>query len=133
MEFKEEAKPFYQAAGDGELYQQEEPLERDRGLMRDYYPEAAAYVQPFVKDACDRLDYEGSFIYDEYPDKWSMERTCKEICRQIEAEEPVESMENRRRPDRRPDRGLLEELVGSLFCDEIHGRRCRRRRLRRFF
>lgn len=131
MEFKGEAKPFYQTVGKGKLYEQEEPLERDRGLMHSYYPEASVYVQAFVEDACDRLDYEGSFIYDEYPDKWTIERTCRDICRRIEESRPVESMESRRR--RREDRGILEELVGALFCDEMHNRRCRRKRFRRFF
>lgn len=139
MEFKEEAKPFYQTVGKGKLYEQEEPLEKDRGLIHSYYPEASAYVRAFVEDACDRLDYEGSFIYDEYPDKGTIERTCSAICRQIEESRPVEAMERRRRRrpdrefDRRPERGILEELVGVLFCDEMHNRRCRRRRLKRFF
>lgn len=129
MEFKEEVKPFYRTVGKGKLYEQEEPLERDRGLMHSYYPEASAYVQAFVEDACDRLDYEGSFIYDEYPDKWTIERTCQRICRDIQESSFVESMQRRRRPNE----GLLGELVGALFCQEMHNRRCRRRRLKRFF
>lgn len=129
MEFMEEAKPFYKAAGRGKLYEQEEPLERDRGLMQSYYPEASVYVQAFVEDACDRLDYEGSFIYDEYPDKWSIERVCRGICREIQESQSMETMESRRRPER----GILGELVGALFCQEMHRRRGRRRRCRRFF
>ena len=142
MEFKEEVKPFYQTAGEGKLYEQEAPIEKDRGLMHSYYPRESGYVRAFVADACDCLDYEGSFIYDEYPDRWMMEKTCRDICRRIEesrAEESMETMEttgktetmeNRRRGR---DRSFLEELVTALFCEEMHSRRCRRRRLRRFF
>lgn len=129
MGFMEEPKPFYKAAGKGELYAQEEPLERDRGLMRSYYPEVSAYVQAFVEDACDRLDYEGSFIYDEYPDKWSIERVCRGICGEIQESRSVQGMERRRRPDE----GILGELVGALFCQEMHRRRGRRSRCKRFF
>lgn len=130
MGFMEEPKPFYKAAGKGKLYEQEEPLERERGLMRSYYPETSVYVQAFVEDACDRLDYEGSFIYDEYPDKGSIERVCREICREIQESQSMESMDRRRQ---RPNEGILGELVGALFCQEMHRRRGRRSRCRRFF
>lgn len=139
----QEIKPFYAAVGQGELFRQETPLEQDRRLMHSYFPENSDYVRAVVEDVMDRLDYEGSFIYDEIPDKWTIERVCRDICGRIEAEldeeqntetEILEMRERRksRRRDRR-DRGLLEELVNALFCDEMHNRRCRRRRIRRFF
>lgn len=130
MEIREERKPFYKTAGKGKLYEQEAPILTDRGLIYSYYPETSAYVQAYVEDACDRLDYEGSFIYDEYPDKWTIERTCREICRQIQDSISMETMEKR---GRRLDMGILGELAGALFCQEMHCRRCRRKRCRRFF
>ena len=121
---------FYQTAGKGELYIQEAPVTEDKILMHSYYPHKAAMLQSYVEDACDRLDYEGSFIYDEYPDKQEIERVCGEICEKIEKNRQMQASE--RRGNSR-DWDFLGELVSTLFCQEMHCRRCRRNRCRRFF
>ena len=100
-------------------------LEDDRKLMESYYPQKAALLQAVVTDACDRLDYEGSFIYDEYPDRWNIERNCRDICRQAEEIQELHAMEKKGEDE------LLGEFVGSLFCQEIYQRRCRRKFLKR--
>lgn len=100
-------------------------LEDDRKLMESYYPQKAALLQALVTDACDRLDYEGSFIYDEYPDRWNIERNCRDICRQAEEIQELHAMEKKGEDE------LLGEFVGSLFCQEIYQRRCRRKFLKR--
>ena len=84
MKDQENRNLFYQTVGKGQFYIQEEPVWTDKTLMNSYYPENASVIQAYVQDACDRLDYEGSFIYDEYPDKQEIERVCREICRKIE-------------------------------------------------
>ena len=40
----------------------EAPAEEEKSLMRTYYPKTAGMIQAMVEDACDRLDYEGSFF-----------------------------------------------------------------------
>ena len=80
----EEKKPFYKTAEKGKFYMREAPAEEEKNLMRTYYPKTAGMIQAMVEDACDRLDYEGSFLYDEYPDKWSIERTCQRIESRME-------------------------------------------------
>lgn len=121
---------FYQTAGKGGLYIQEAPVTEDKILMHSYYPRNAAMMQSYIEDACDRLDYEGSFIYDEYPDKQEIERVCGEICEKIEENRQMQASE--RRGNSR-DWDFLGELVSTLFCQEMHCRRCRRNRCRRFF
>ena len=121
---------FYQTAGKGEFYIQEAPVTEDKILMHSYYPRNAAMVQSYIEDACDRLDYEGSFIYDEYPDKQEIERVCRGICEKIEANRQMQTSERRRDS---MDWDFLGELVSTLFCQEMHCRRCRRNRCRRFF
>lgn len=130
MEAQEKSKAFYQTLGKGQMYKQEAPVHNDKRLMESYYPETAAAVQFYVEDACDRLDYEGSFIYDEYPDKKEIERICREICRKIEKEKITKQEECRAASQ---ERGDLWELTTALFCQELHCRRCRRNRCRRFF
>lgn len=122
----EERKPFYRTAGKGKLYEQEEPIEQDWELMRSYYPETAWFAQGLVEDACDRLDYEGSFIYDQYPDKHSIERVCGGILEKMEGSGELAAMET-------GGKDFLGELVTALFCQEIYRRRHRRRRCKRFF
>ena len=50
-----------------EILGQERVLQQDMRRLRANYPENAAYIQCFVDDACDRMDYEGSRMYDEHP------------------------------------------------------------------
>ena len=38
-------------------------------LMKSYYPRIVQEIQERVEEECRLLDYEGSRIYDEYPDK----------------------------------------------------------------
>lgn len=40
-------------------------------------------IQAEVKAVCDRLDYQGSPIYDEYPDRVAMEQLSQRIARQV--------------------------------------------------
>lgn len=112
----EEKKPFYKAAKQGKLYSQEAPLEEEKSLMLTYYPKTAGIIQALVEDVCDRMDYEGSFLYDEYPDKWRIERICQRIENQMEMQAQSNS-EN-----------LLGEFIKTLFCQELYQRRCRRKR-----
>lgn len=130
MEHVGEINSFYQTVGKGKLYAQEAPVVEDKILMHSYYPPNAAIVQSYVEDACDRLDYDGSFIYDEYPDKQEIERVCRRICEKIEQNKQMQSSEKRKDS---MDWDFLGELVSTLFCQELHCRRCRRNRCRRFF
>ena len=130
MKDQENRNLFYQTVGKGHFYIQEEPVWTDKTLMNSYYPENASVIQAYVQDACDRLDYEGSFIYDEYPDKQEIERVCREICRKIEEEKKMQAAECKAAS---VDFGVLGELATALFCQELHCRRCRRNRCRRFF
>ena len=93
MASMEHRKAFYRT--EGKHYRQEAEAEKEKSLIYSYYPKETVLAQAFVEDACDRLDYEGSFIYDEYPDKWQIERTCREICRQMEGAGELEAMESR--------------------------------------
>lgn len=44
-------------------------------------------IQAEVKAVCDRLDYQGSPIYDEYPDRVAMEQLSRRIARRVSEEE----------------------------------------------
>lgn len=110
--------PFYVAYANPALYDGERIQEQEFALMKSYYPEAAGRIQEKVEEECQLLDYEGSRLYDEYPDRFMLYRLCRKIREQTEGE-----MEAQGVPD-----GLLDELIQVLLCQEISRRRCRRHR-----
>ena len=94
--------PFYVAYANPALYDGERIQEQEFALMKSYYPEAAGRIQEKVEEECQLLDYEGSRLYDEYP----------------EGETAAQGV---------PD-SLMDDLIQVLLCQEISRRRCRRRR-----
>ena len=102
---------------------------RRKGTESEYlkgmYPLSVKRCQCLVEEACDRLDYSGSPMYDEYPDRWMMRRLCgkieKRLKEQGEAPAGGEQEEN------------LRDLIEVLLYHEIYRRRCSRRKCRTFF
>ncbi len=81
------------------------------------YGISAAHVLPAGGqcDTLDHIDYEGSMIYDEYPDKWQIYRLTHMITDKIRNSgegEPVEE-----------DWNKTTEFVQILLCYEIYRRR----------
>lgn len=57
--------------------------EKERDYWQQLYPEEVRRVQRAVEQACDQVDYEGSFLYDEYPDRIALQRMCEGIRQMI--------------------------------------------------
>lgn len=62
-----------------EEVQQGNAILRDFEYFRSMYPMHLKTLQLHVEKACDEMDYKGSPIYDEYPDRVIMEQMCKGI------------------------------------------------------
>ncbi len=59
---------------------EEDPQEmRDMEYWQQLYPEQTRSIQREVSHQCDLLDYEGSVMYDEYPDRIALARICESI------------------------------------------------------
>ena len=110
--------PFYVAYANPALYDGEWIQEQEFALMKSYYPEAAGRIQEKVEEECQLLDYEGSRLYDEYPDKFMLHQLCRQIRTQVEGETAAQGV---------PD-SLMDDLIQVLLCQEISRRRCRRHR-----
>lgn len=110
--------PFYVAYANPALYDGERIQEQEFALMKSYYPEAAGRIQEKVEEECQLLDYEGSRLYDEYPDKFMLHQLCRQIRTQVEGETAAQGV---------PD-SLMDDLIQVLLCQEISRRRCRRYR-----
>lgn len=112
--------PFYTSFGDSLLLEGESIQEKEFALMKSYYPETARKIQERVEEECQLLDYEGSRIYDEYPDRLMMRLLGKGILHSLEKEMVSQEIPS----------GFLEDLVQVLLYQEISRRRCRRKRCR---
>lgn len=130
--------PYYMAYPmDLKEYGEEKRDRRDVEYMKSMYPMSAKKILPYVEEECDRMEYEGSMIYDEYPDRLLLhlmagriydrmkEGEKKEIAMEIEKEQ-VETQELKRKKKDREE--TLMDLVRILLYQEIVQRRCRHRR-----
>lgn len=118
-------------------YGEEKRDRRDVEYMKSMYPMSVKKILPYVEEECDRMEYEGSMIYDEYPDRLLLylmagriydrmkEGEKKEIAMEIEKEQ-VETQELKRKKKDREE--TLMDLVQILLYQEIVQRRCRHRR-----
>ena len=135
MQF-EQPLPFYMAYPFLMPFDQEREQEIDLQLMQSYYSRRASRIQEKVERECDRMEYDGSMMFDEYPDKFMMEHLCRKIEREILSEDEKEDQQQSKTDTRAMERDRgdgLRDLIGVLLFNEMFRRRCRHRRCRRFF
>lgn len=87
---------------------------RDYDYMKSIYPETAKRLIPFVEEECDRMEYDGSMMYDEYPDQLQLRLMCRRIYDRAKDEEenPGE---------------WLRDLIQVMAYQEMCQRRCEHR------
>ena len=109
MQF-EQPLPFYMAYPFLMPFDQEREQEKDLQLMQSYYSRRASRIQQKVERECDRMEYDGSMMFDEYPDKFMMEHLCRKIEREILSEDEKEDQQQSKIETRamERDRGVLE-------------------------
>lgn len=101
-------------------YQQEDSVTRDLEYLQQMYPAEAKKYQKVIAETLDRIDYEGSMIYDEYPDRWQIYRLTQIIVDKIRKarEEQPEAEEKEQ-----PDWNRITEFVQVLLSYEIYRKR----------
>ena len=114
MDFNRRILPFYMSypGMDG----REGNAIRDLEYFGQMYPERVKRYQVRVVEMLDKMDYEGSMIYDEYPDRMSMERIAMSMV-DILRKEANENMEPL------PEDEHFEALIYVLLCNEVYKRR----------
>ena len=115
--------PFYIAQGDAELYEGEWEQEKEIALMKSYYPDMARRIQEMAQEQCQLMDYEGSRLYDEYPDRFMLYHICSIIRDEVVPETSAQAIAD----------SFLDDLIQVLVYQEISRRRCRRKRCRHRF
>lgn len=128
--------PVYPANMYPQAYLDEMQNERDMKKMKELYPEVAKDVLSVVEDECDQMEYDGSMMFDEYPDKVMFERIKNRIYDKVQEKYPVEEEDDRdqamvmqqevyrRYP---PRKNWLGDIIEVLLYQEMYRRRCRRR------
>lgn len=71
--------------------QENEGLQESRQLreieyFQGMYPESMKMLQAYVSAECDKMEYQGSPMYDEYPDQMMVHWMCGNICQNIPAD-----------------------------------------------
>lgn len=76
--------PYYMMYPLPFLREDDKESRKDRDYLRSIYPDTAKKLLPYVEKECDRYEYKGSVIYDEYPDRLQLSfmagRIFKEAC-----------------------------------------------------
>lgn len=103
--------PYYMAYPMPLLYDDERMNRRDYDYMKSAYPDTAKRLIPYIEDECDRLEYTGSMMYDEYPDQLQLRLLCRRIY-----ERAKEGEEN--------PGGWLRDMIQVMTYQEL----CQRRR-----
>lgn len=79
--------PFYMTYPLPMYYQREDTVMRDLEYLQQMYPSEAKRYQKRIVAILDKMDYDGSVIYDEYPDRWTLYRMAENIFRILKQEE----------------------------------------------
>ena len=82
----------------------ERELIQDLEYLQQMYPGDVKRYQKRIVDILDTADYEGSMIYDEYPDRYSL----RSICSILEKEE---------------EQAPAEDMIQVLLFNEVYKRR----------
>lgn len=134
--------PFYMSYPMQNLYLTEMEYERDMERMKELYPREVKRMLEMVEEECDKMEYEGSLMFDEYPDRFMLEQITDRIAERMrQTDENMEGSPRRDDPSAiRPTVGQtmaprddLRNLIGVLLNHEMYRRRCRHRRCNRWW
>ena len=128
--------PYYMAYPMTLDYDDERIERMDFEYLKSMYPEIAKNVLPYVEEECDRMAYENSMIYDQYPDKLQLRMMCGRICENIKRNKKLFRSESMAGISSDTDHGgrWLRDLVEVMLYQELYRRRSGRRRTgRRFY
>ena len=115
---------------------------KDLEYLQETYPVQVRRYQKKISDIIDRLDYDGSMIYDEYPDRLQLQRLAGSIYDMMRSDQKEENgkannvtkynetennateynvTENKVTENNAQE--LSAELIQVLMCNEIYRRR----------
>jgi len=120
--------PFYMAypALSG-IKQDENKWMEDLEYFQQLYPSGAKILQREIRKVIDVMDYEGSLIYDEFPDRFAMQKLTKDIITKIELQSR-EEMKDGEEIKKMLASDNIDEFMLILVLHEVWRRRSRSER-----
>lgn len=100
----------------------EEEIEKDMDYFSRLVPKDLLFITSLIEDECDKMEQEGSMMFDEYPDKEQVVLLAAQVfdrCKECDS-----------LFERNPN---LKDFIQVILCNEMCKRRIRHHnRLRRF-
>ncbi len=146
-----EKMPYYMAYPVPFSYDDERTERMDMEYLKSMYPDLPKRILPYVEEECDRMEYENSMVYDQYPDKLQLKMMCRRVCDNVCRHEPLcleDGMSDAgdggvrgqsgartvKDQERRVEAQSVRDLIEVMLFQELYRRRCdHRRRCRRFY
>ena len=100
------------------MFYEEDTATRDLEYLQQMYPAQAKKYQRKIAAVLDKMDYRGSMIYDEYPDRFMLNKLGKDIADMIKQEEMTEDMSFTPKQWE-----AMEDMIHLLLFYEIYKRR----------
>ena len=94
--------------------------------VKEMYPIAFMTIQDWVERECDKQEFAGSLMFDEYPDKLGVLQMVNNIFRRVKEEE--EQCGDGENCIKYPDDQWLKDIIMVLLLNEMYRRRKNRRR-----
>ncbi len=123
---------FYDENSTYEMFNNYEDEIKDILYLKDLYPASFMSIQNVVDDECDRLEYDGSIMFDEFPDKERLRRLEEKVYEKVKTNLEKTSASNQTGRGM-PAEEWLKDIVCVLLINEMMRRRSRRRIGRRGF
>lgn len=123
---------FYDENSTYELMENYEDEVGDILYLKELYPASLAGLQRIIDDECDKLEYDGSIMFDEYPDKERLIVLENSVFERVRLNFQ-ESIAVRQEERGLPSQEWLKDIVCVLLINEMMRRRSRRRTCRRGF
>lgn len=126
MDSRNKILPFYMTyPGTTWRYPGNGDVVRDLEYFQQIYPTQVRRYQQKVSQILDRMDYEGSMIYDEYPDRFGLMRLSESMLEIIKQEERSRDENLVDTPEKWE---WVEALIFVLLNNEVYKRRLNGRR-----
>lgn len=119
--------PFYMSYPLPMYYDREDSLMHDLEYLQQMYPSEAKKYQKRIAEILDKMDYDGSVIYDEYPDKWILYKLGQDIRNILKTEEKQALGEKGNGAALEEKWEWLSDMIQILLFYEIYRRRHNRK------
>ncbi|SHO49405.1 hypothetical protein [Anaerocolumna xylanovorans] len=101
-----------------------EDAAKDFDYMKQLYPKKVKMMLSLVEEECDKLEYDGSFMFDEYPDRVYLGKLADKIYHSLEFVKESSISDNS---------DWMKDMTEILLYNEMLERRKRYRGRKRWF